>query len=209
MIRSLGIALLALGVATASTAGTLTATKTYSSRGVESIRIDFAAGELDVVESETDDFEVTMKARCPVGGRCEERARALRLVSERDGRTLIFRLDGQKKSLPGGPKVSLRFRVPHDVGVRVHMGAGDVDIGGVKGNVSLQLGAGDVSIRKDESTVHTVDVNVGVGDANLRVGRHRVGGRGFLSKHLRWSEGSGTGRVDVDLGAGDVTVSLD
>jgi hypothetical protein len=208
MIRSLGFALLGVSVATATSAGTLTATKTYSSKGVESIRIDFAAGELDVVESETDDFEVTMKARCPLG-HCEERARALRLVSERDGHTLIFRLDGQKTSLPGGPKVSLRFHVPHDVGVRVHMGAGDVDIGGVKGNVSLQLGAGDVAIRKPETTVRTVDVHVGVGDANLRVGPHRVGGRGFLSKHLRWSEGSGAGRVDVDLGAGDVTVSLD
>lgn len=209
MTRSFGIILVCLAAASNASAGTLTASRTYSTSGVESIRINFGAGALDVEAAETDEIEVTMLARCSPGKRCEERARSLRLVSEREGNTLVFRLDGQKKTVPRMPKVTLRFRVPAESGVQVHMGAGAVDVAGMEGNVDVTLGAGDVEIRKAASSVRSVDVHVGVGDARLHAGARHVEGRGFVSKRLKWSEGTGVGRVDVDLGAGDVTVALD
>lgn len=206
-MRVLWIVPLCLAGASVASAANLTTSKSFDTKGASTVKIEFSAGELDIGASDTDAVEVTMTARCRT--KCgEQRARRLRLVSEPNGSTLVFRVEGQRKSLPG-PKVALKFRVPRSMGVHVYMGAGDVAIQDVAGNVKLHMGAGDVTIRSPEEAVHQVDVHVGVGDANLRVGRNHVDGRGFLSKHLKWQEGLGRGLVDVDLGAGDVSVALD
>jgi hypothetical protein len=209
MIRPITLALSALLGAVPVTAATLTTSKSFSAIEVEKVSINFPAGELVIsAADEMDAIHVTMIARCRSGSKCEERVQRLRLVSDIEGDTRVFRLEGQKNNFPGAPTIKLRFEIPPHLAVSVHMGAGEVDIRDLAGNLGLTMGAGDVEIRALESSLRTVDVHVGVGDANLRVGERRFDGRGFLAKRLQWSQGSGLGRLEVDLGAGDVNVAL-
>ena len=209
MIRPILLALFALLGAAPVTAATLTTSRSFSVVEVQSVLINFPAGELVMMAADgIDDIHVTMTARCKSGSNCEERVRRLRLVSDLEGDTRVFRLVGQKNNFPGAPTIKLTFEIPAHLAVSVHMGAGEVDIRDLAGNVGLTMGAGDVEIRALESSLRTVDVHVGVGDASLRVGSRRIDGRGFLAKSLQWSEGSGVGRLEVDLGAGDVNVAL-
>jgi hypothetical protein len=57
--------------------------------------------------------------------------------------------------------------------------------------------------------VGDVELTVGVGDVRLRNRYDRWDGSGFISRALRWHEGEGEAKVEVDLGVGDVDVALD
>lgn len=206
--------LLVLVAPPASAATTLTTSKTYPARDVRSLEIVFPAGGLEISAADGDEITVTMTARCRglgerCRGRCRERAERIRLVSETHGGTLSFKLEGMRKTFPDGLAVHLEFMVPRSLGLSVEMGAGDLDIGSLHGDVKVELGAGDVNIHLPEREVSTVELNVGVGDARIRLRDDSIDGSGFLSKRVHWSSGPGSSRVNVDLGVGDVDVALD
>lgn len=206
MFRALLLALLALGGAAPALAVTLTTSRPFSVDDARIVSVEFPAGELTISSGDGDLIEATMTARCSSPA-AEERARRIRLVSEMRGDTRAFRVEGMRK-FPPQPSLSLHLVIPRWLAVQVHMGAGDVDVRDVLGNVELELGAGDVTVRAPRQRVQTVRVHVGVGDANLRVGPRAIEGRGFLSKNLHWTNDAGLTRVDVELGVGDVDVAL-
>lgn len=206
----LALVLLTAVPAAADARSTLTAERGFTVGDARRLQVDFPAGALAIRHADSDRIEVVMKAHCrEAGSGCEERAQRIRLVADRSGDRRVLRLEGLSKTLPRGPAVELSLRVPSRLGIDVHMGAGDLEIRDLRSDVDVEMGAGSVEVRGADGTVGSVVVHVGVGDARLRRAGGDVEGRGFIAKNLRWSSGGSGSQVSVDLGVGDVEVTLD
>ena len=91
------------------------------------------------------------------------------------------------------------------------MGAGEVRISGLGRDLNVELGAGDIEIRMPEDAVRSVELQAGVGDAQLRRTRGSVetARAHLIGASVRWNEGRGDARVQAQVGAGDVDLVLD
>jgi hypothetical protein len=205
------IVLLLLALASPAAAGQLqTVSKTFSTESAANIEVGFPAGDLTITAGDGSEVAVDMTARCGHDyGTCAEQAREVRLTSEKRGGTLHFKLEGLRKVNSHGLSIDLRMRVPRSLALSVEMGAGDLEVRGMEGDVEVHLGAGHVDIRAPERAVHSVKLAVGVGDATMLRQRERHEGSGFISKTLRWRGGAGPAGVQVDVGVGDVDVRLE
>ena len=52
-------------------------------------------------------------------------------------------------------------------------------------------------------------LGVGIGEASLSVGGRSIEGSGWLGNRVRWGDGAGPARVAVNLGVGEIAVTLD
>jgi hypothetical protein len=184
--------------------------RTFSVADARAARIEFPAGDLTITATDTDSVLAIMTAHCSGSlTACAERAENIRLVSRTSGSTFHLELEGMPKTNKRGLSVELEIEIPRSLTMVVDMGAGDLAVRGAEHDVELHLGAGNVRVNMRERAVRSVRAHVGVGDADLRSPHGSVPGAGFLSKSLRWSDGTGTARIRVDLGVGDVDVRLE
>jgi hypothetical protein len=177
----------------------------------QQIQVEFPYGELEIEPTEGDSARVVLTARCERwGGRCEDRLERVLVEHESRGDRLVIRVTGVSKVSNKGLQLRLRLQVPAR-DLSVDMTAGDVLIEDLRQDVRVDLKAGDVDIRMPEDRVRSVDVHVAVGDASLRLpGQHVEASRSHLvGGSVRWDEGRGTSRIEVDLSAGDATIRLD
>jgi hypothetical protein len=193
--------------------GTTHQRREFSAANLHTVRVDLHCGQVQIERSETPVVEAELRIRCERDHeRCAEKAESLELTGkERSGR-LTIEVDG----LPHwhssrGLNVELRVRVPAGAGVDIDLGAGEVQVSDAASDVRVDLGAGQIQLRMPEEAVRSVDARAGVGEARLRgpngqeiaERRHLVGGA------VHWDDGRGQARVDLEVGAGEVTVRLD
>jgi hypothetical protein len=89
------------------------------------------------------------------------------------------------------------------------MGVGEFEARGLTADLELDLGVGEVRIHGRERSVKRVALEVGVGEALLRLGDRRIEGKGFIGRELDWNHGTGAAALKVDCGVGEVDVRLD
>jgi hypothetical protein len=205
------VALLAAGAALPARAenlGTLNAS--WPARDLQRVRVEFPVGDLEIVAGETSDVRAQLTVYCRGGGRhCRERSKHLKIVSHESGHARSIKLEGYPRFRNLGLQVKLRVEVPRDVAVALEMGVGDLSIDGVQGDLSAELGVGDVNVSLHERDVRAVNLEVGIGDATLDHGAHRQSVSGLFGRKVRWSDGVGRSRVNVELGIGDISMRLD
>ena len=90
----------------------------------------------------------------------------------------------------------------------VKLKVGELHAAGLAADLTVDLGVGEAEVKMAEAAVRTVKVDVGVGQATLTAGRQQIDGSGFLGRNIAWSGGSGTARVSIDCGVGEVSVTL-
>ena len=181
--------------------------------GARLLRLDLGVGDLQVDVAAGDRVEVRLKATCGEHKRrCRERAERLSLAPTRHGDDLRLRLSGQDDDKGGVnyPEVELQLVVPPALALVIDMGVGEVDLSGVEGDITIDLGVGDVHVAVPEQAVRSVGIDVGIGDARLsprQEGAHRSG---FLNlgNEVDWQEGRGQARLTIDVGVGDAQVRL-
>lgn len=172
------------------------------------VRLDFPAGQCAVIGTDAARVRFEVWAECDSdASRCQDRADRIDVKAEHEGDQIVLRLEDVTK-FNGRFQLHGRLYVPHDLAVRVEMGAGELRIEDVGQDLDAQLGAGEVAIRMAEEDVRSVEVQVGVGGASLNRGRASHTGRGWLGKEIHWSEGTGRSRVKVELGVGEASVRL-
>ncbi|MGH7731271.1 MAG: hypothetical protein ACRENJ_08485, partial [Candidatus Eiseniibacteriota bacterium] len=137
--------------------------------------------------------------------RCEERAQGLTIASGRRGNTLDVRVVGMSTIRF---HVQGRILVPRSTALEVDFPAGELTIRGVRGDLEVDVGAGEVAIAMHEGDVRSVRLGVGIGEASLSVAGRAIEGSGWLGQRVRWGEGTGGSRVDVNLGVGELGVTL-
>jgi hypothetical protein len=203
--------LLTLGAASPAAATNLGSMEaSWPAGSAHRVRVEFPTGQLVVVATDQPTIRAILTVRCEYGGRsCIERSRKIRMLSDQNGGTRLLKVEGIPKLNNHGLKVELRVEVPRALAVDLDAGAGDVTVDGVEGDVVIALGVGDVELSMHERDVHSMHLNVGIGDASVDRHGHREEVSGFLSKTVRWSDGPGHSRVSVELGIGDISVQLD
>jgi len=178
--------------------------------GIQKVHLEYSVGELTIEPSPDDKIHFTVKVRCKDDSRkCEERAEELEIEARRVGSTL--KLEIPKTSNWNTHKTTLRglLQMPADIALKLEMGVGELTLSGLRDDVDVNLGVGEARLRLSEDHVRQVAVSSGVGDASLRVGKRHMAGSGWLGHSVRWDDGPGRARVDVDLGVGETEVVLD
>ena len=189
-------------------------TASFALEGARRLDIDVPVGEVHVTAGSTSQVQAHFKLRCDEDSRrCRDQAADLRLKPERDGEALRLVIDGYERRKKGGmhhPEVELRLVLPASLAVNVEMGVGELDLRGVEGDVSVELGVGEARVEIPEAAVRSVSMDVGVGEAELRPRSEgqRKSGFLFLGNEVSWREGSGRSRVTIEVGVGEANVQL-
>ena len=89
----------------------------------------------------------------------------------------------------------------------IHMGVGEIE--GVFGatELSVELGVGEVDVELPAASAGNIEVSVGVGDASLRGATEEEHDSKFISQDIR-GKGEGDKEINVEIGVGDASVTL-
>ena len=175
------------------------------------IRLEFPVGELRVISTDEPHVRFDIKVRCRnwSDDRCAEMADRLILDSDDTGGTLNLRLHKFPHWNNHGMTVIGMLAVPRALAVDIEMGVGELDISGIEGDLDVQLGVGDAEVRALRSRAGHVSVDTGIGDADIRGGGSGTRSRGFIGSHAVWDEGQGRASVRLHVGVGDASVRLE
>ena len=177
----------------------------------EQIHLDFPVGKVDVqgwAESRVD-LDVKIECNRPTA-RCKEAAKALRLVYDNSGERLKVEIKNWPKWSGGkGLHVVAHVRVPRELGLTADLGVGELEVSGIQGDLSADLGVGEVSVTLPRESIGSVNLDTGVGEANLIVDGRRYQSSGVVAKEVRWTKGTGRSEVTVDCGVGEIDVRLE
>ncbi len=188
--------------------------KAFPLDGARRLKLDVPVGDVRVQTGGGDRIEAKLELRCSASSRrCRERAAELHLNPTHSGDDLSLRLrgyDGDDKRGMNHPEVDLELVVPASLALSVDMGVGELDVDGVEGDVTIDLGVGEARVRMPERAVRSVALDVGVGEAQLspRQDESRHSGFLFLGNEVDWRDGSGSARIVVDVGVGEAHVRL-
>jgi hypothetical protein len=177
----------------------------------EILDLDLPVGELKLRSTSDSTVEMVVEIECKRSRRrCESAAEDLELRTRKRGDTLRVDLDGWPSWGTSGLSVKVTVAVPEGHPVVVDMGVGKVDIRGLKSDLTIDLGIGDVEVEMDAEFVQSVSLDSGIGESSVAFdGQHISGKRSFLGDEVRWSEGEGNARIRIDLGIGAIDVDLD
>lgn len=185
--------------------------RTFPITAQQNVHLEFPVGELRVVPSDESRVRFDLRVRCKDRSdeRCEELANRLVLDSEMEGNTLRLTLQKFPKWNHRGMTVLGVLRVPRALAVRIEMGVGELEIEGLEGDLDVNLGVGEASIRTAKLRAGHVSVETGIGEASIRGGGSDTRSRGFIGSVASWSSGRGRSSVRLHVGVGEGTVRLD
>lgn len=189
-------------------------TDTFPLEGARRLEVGVRAGEIRVTGRKRPDVLVEAEVRCSIlgGERCKESARAAELAVEHHDGVLEVGFAGLPEGdSPRGLSVHLLIEAPGALSLTADLGAGEMRVTGLEADLDLNVGVGKVEVLAPAAAVGAVHLATGVGDVDLLVHNRSVaeGGMAFVGRTLRWEEGAGKARLEVDCGVGSVRVSLD
>jgi hypothetical protein len=176
--------------------------------GDRTVRLDLPPGEIAVEQAKNGQVTVDLDVRCAIGHDCDE---ADRVELDTRSEASAFRIGVRGMPVVSARGISLRgtIYVPRGASVEIDMGAGELHVRGLDGDLDIDVGAGEVKVRMPEKSVRSVHLGVGIGDASLVVAGRDIDSRGWLGHRVRWGDGTGRARVNVTLGVGAADISLD
>jgi hypothetical protein len=182
----------------------------YDAAKLATVAIDIPVGELAVEAVEGSEVSVEMELRCRKGrSRCESAAEKVRFIAGgMSGERLRFRVEGWPKASRGSLEARVRLRLPAHLALDAELGVGELRIEGLTGDVTADLGVGEVTATLPQSAVASVRLDAGIGEAVLRTREKRYENSGVGVKTLRWTEGTGRAEIQVDCGVGEIQVAL-
>ena len=156
------------------------------------IHLDFPVGEVKVEAWDSPQVDLDVKITCnEMSNRCEEAAKALRLVhSGSDGQLEIKVKDWPHFGATKGLNVDATLRVPRNLPLRADLGVGEVH----------------VSLPKE--AIGSAAIDTGIGEASLVANGRRYSSGGLITRAIHWDKGLGHARVKVDCGVGEIHVTL-
>ena len=182
----------------------------FATAGAERVELRLPPGSVRIEPSPDGRVRVELDVYCSFDdSRCEERAEGLDVESSRHGNTLEMRVAGMSGVSSLRFHIRGRILVPQGKALEVDFPAGELKIKGVRGDLNVDVGAGEVAIVLHEVDVRSVRLGVGIGEASLSVAGRGIDGSGWLGQRVRWGEGTGASRVAVNLGVGELDVTLD
>lgn len=101
-----------------------------------------------------------------------------------------------------------KITVPESVNLKVELGVGKIYLSDLNKDIDVELGVGDTEIVLSDNDYARIELDTGVGDAKLKGFSDYHAKRSLVSKSVEW-KGNGQHDIRVDVGVGDVRVSVD
>ncbi|HET9950158.1 MAG TPA: hypothetical protein VFS09_00035 [Candidatus Eisenbacteria bacterium] len=228
------VLLLVVTAAPAHADGTTTVNGDYALDRARRLELGIPFGELHVKGTDGNRVRVHVEASCK-NGDCDHYFKDLRLESSNRGGTLRVKLEGSafahdSDANDDPPRERDRYRerghrhgeidgpdgdlivtveVPRSLDVELNMGAGEIEIDGLREDLSIDLGAGEINVRMAARHVGTVDVHMAVGETTIHEGGRTREYARVLGGPIHWRDGKGDAGIDVNVGAGEVDVTLE
>lgn len=212
LLAALLVAGAALPAAAGSSETLRNLTLNLDADAAETLSVEVPVGEVHVVGGDGTRVSMEVAVRCnrPVKSRCEAAAGELALSSESRGQRLQVKIRNWPQGRDNnGLTLEVRLEMPRGMKLDAELGVGEFEAVGLVSDLSLDLGVGEANIRGRQEDVRRVDLEVGVGEAVLRLGDREIEGKGFIGRELEWNAGTGRAAVEVECGVGEVDVRLD
>ena len=228
---------LTLSATPARADATRTLTGEYPVGQANRLEVALPFGEVRIEGTDGPRVQVRVQASCDDEGDCDKFLKRLRLESSNRSGTLHVKLEGtrfrngldlnndRKNHWWGGhlrrdhdddddydlddTKISVVVEVPRALQVDLNMGAGEVNVDGLRHDLSIDLGAGEITVHMQDRHVGSVDVNMAIGETTIHQGGRTREYARVLGSPVRWREGKGEAGIDVNIGAGEVDVTLE
>lgn len=221
---------LIMAVASLAAAGEpRTLSATYPSSNLHAVVIQAGAGGVEIQAAREPSVQVRVSLTPRRGGIFASLVRAEQEVGEatlegttKDGTLhLVVTPKGEDRRF----EESWTVRMPADLALALKLGVGDVTLHGVAGGVNLEVGVGDVTVEAAGGDLHVklgvgdsdlvapaaaygpVQASGGIGDATITVGGREIDGTGMVGHSATW-QGQGAHKLTVEVGVGDVQVTL-
>ena len=210
LLTLLALLVPAAAFAGADKPGVRTLDARFACAGVELVELEFPVGEVHIAAHDGRDLLVKVELACETrrSRSCQEAAQAVRLVGKVDDERLHVELTNWPRVGARGMEARAKVQVPRFLALRCDLGVGELKISGMERDVAVDIGVGEVHVSMPEHAVGSVDLDVGVGEADLSTTRGRQAGKGFIAKELHWRKGKGEAAVKVDCGVGEINVAL-
>ena len=200
-----------LGAVAAESEIVRTLEETLSLESKETLDLDLPMGELRVEGKADGPAEVTVEIECSKWRRrCLRAAEDIEIAVRRGNQRLRVEIDGWPQWGTSGMSMNVLARVPQTSPLEVDLGIGQVVVTGLRSDLFIDVGIGKVEVDMDADFIRSVHLESGIGDSSMTLAGEAVGNkRSFLGDELRWSEGTGSARIKIDLGIGAIDVDLD
>ncbi len=204
-------AILVLALPAAAGGPVRTLAERWPTGEVARVELEFPVGEVVVTAHDGRDLVVRVELECERGKSrsCQEAAQAVRLHGSASESRLRVQLRNWPKVGARGLHANARVQVPRALPLSCDLGVGELRVEGMEGDLTLDLGVGEVQVVMAESAVRVVNLDVGVGEADLSTPRGRQKGSGWIAKELHWKKGPGEATVKIDCGVGEIRVALE
>jgi hypothetical protein len=175
--------------------------------------LDFPVGELEIIGVEGSEFRIAVEGRCKRhSSRCDENLQEIELeIRERRGTLWVEVAPHSKWRWWDHLQIEATVKHPADRPLVVDMGVGELVIEGIRADLEVDLGVGEVSVDLPLEAVSSIHLDAGIGETELLVPDGWVeASRSFLiGSECRWRDGPGEARVRVDVGVGEAVVRLE
>lgn len=182
----------------------------YFAGNVDKIEIDVTLAALSVegVAGGTQaEVEVLLRCARENDEKCRRRADRIRLAPRIRGSKLALRLKGTPRGQAGGIEAEMRVKIPNNVALEVDVGGGEVSIKGMRHHVEVDSGGGNIDFFGEQDLIGSFKVDVGFGKGTLWLRDGRIDASGW-PRSIDWN-GTGSARVEIDLGGGEIKARLD
>ena len=188
-----------------------TFTQSLPAAGVSAVSLDIPVGEVEVKAGDGPDVQVEIRVLCDRGrlASCTSRAKKAQITAGRSGDRVTVRLAKSHGWGNHGIQVKAFVTAPRRLAVSTDLGVGVLRIDGFAGNVNADLGVGEVHVTAPEAAVRSVTVDTGIGEGHLIAAGRHWSSEGLFTREIRWNDGGGDSRINVDCGVGEAHVRLE
>ena len=176
------------------------------------ILLDVPIGTVIIEAGEPGRVDIEIVVSCSGrSARCRQRAEEVYLDESLRRRSLALDVRGLSNKLTSRPSVDIVLTLPADNDLEVDLGVGELQTQDLRGDLELDIGVGEVDIFAAEEAIGTIRLSVGVGSADIYPRRRNQADSGFLflGNEVYWNDGPGEAYVVIDVGVGEINVTLE
>ena len=206
MLMSIGVLLMTALVTYAKADDQVIRTHSFYLEGVEELEFSNSVGSFEIVPVDGEEMRIVLDIEGERAGffRRHVDVTGMDLEVKERGDTLFLSFEEKDAN------AEWLVEMPRSTSIKrtsIQMGVGEVRVEIDATDLNVELGVGEVNIEAPLASVGRVNLNVGVGDADIRGGEIIDSDSAFISRRIR-AEGNGTYPLEVDLGVGDINVRL-
>jgi hypothetical protein len=204
VLMSFGVGLMTLLVTSVKADDQVTRYHTFDLDQVEEVEFSNNVGRIEITPVNGNEMRIVMDIESNRHGLFRRQVNVDNMdleVKERDD-TLFLSFEEK------GAKAEWVIEMPAVARTNIEMGVGELKLEVGATNLDIELGVGEVSVIAPEDSVGRINLNVGVGEADIRGGEILDRDSVFISQSVR-AQGNGDHPQEIDLGVGEINLRLE